>query len=155
MAPSTARTRTAHLTHPSAGAPARRRAARHGATALIACCSLLLAACGGDAPSGPVGPGPEVPEGAADASFVSLDAIPEEIEAAIADAAERFGVPEEEVAVAAAVRVTWADGALGCPVDGVMYTQALVPGYLLTLEVEGRRHAYHGADGRAPFLCER
>lgn len=134
---------------------ARGRTVRRGATALVACCSLLIAACGDDTPAGPTGPGPDVPEGAADATFVSLDAIPSEIEAAIADAAERLGVPEAEVAVAAAVRVTWADGSLGCPVDGVMYTQALVPGYLLTLEVEGRRYAYHGADGRSPFLCER
>jgi hypothetical protein len=96
-----------------------------------------------------------VPAGAAEASFVSLDAVPEAVEAAIADASERFGVPEEEVAVAGALRVTWSDGALGCPVDGTMYTQALVPGYLLTIEVAGQRVEYHGADGQAPFLCER
>lgn len=123
------------------------------ATIVALGCALLLAACGGD--DEPASPGPTPPPGAAEASFVSLDALPEEIAAAIADASQRFDVPEAEVAVAGALRVTWADGSLGCPEEGMMYTQALVPGYLLTLEVAGQRFQYHGADGEAPFLCER
>ncbi len=114
-------------------------------------CGLLLAACGGDLAGDP---GPAVPDGAAEATFVSLDALPQEVELAIADAAERFDVPEEEVAVASALRVAWADGSLGCPEDGMMYTQAQVDGYLLTLEVNGERVGYHGANGQPPFLCE-
>jgi hypothetical protein len=34
------------------------------------------------------------------------------------------------------------------------YTQALIPGYRLVLEVAGRRIAYHGAGGEPPFPCE-
>ena len=127
---------------------------RHARMALAACCALVLTACGG-ADDTPATPGPALPPGAAEASFVSLDAVPGEVEAAIIDAAERFGVAEHEVAVAGALRVTWADGALGCPEPDTMYTQALVPGYLLTLEVAGARVNYHGADGQAPFLCDR
>jgi hypothetical protein len=123
-------------------------------TVLVTGCAVVLSACGASDDT-PAGPGPDVPAGAAEASFVSLDAVPEAVEAAIADASERFGVPEEEVAVAGALRVTWSDGSLGCPEDGTMYTQALVPGYLLTIEVAGQRVEYHGADGQAPFLCER
>ena len=120
----------------------------------VACCALALAACGGAADA-PASDGPTPPDGAVEASLVSLDALPGEIEAAIADAAARFGVSEDEVAVAGALRVTWSDGSLGCPEPDTMYTQALVPGYLLTLEVAGERYAYHGANGDAPFLCER
>jgi len=127
---------------------------RHAGVALAACCALVLTACGG-ADDTPATPGPALPPGAAEASFVTLDAVPGEVEAAIIDAAERFGVAEHEVAVAGALRVTWADGALGCPEPDTMYTQALVPGYLLTLEVGGQRVDYHGADGQAPFLCDR
>jgi hypothetical protein len=122
-------------------------------TVAVLGCALLMTACGGD--DAPSGEGPTPPPGAADASLVSLDALPDAVAAAIADAAERFGVPESEVAVAGALRVTWADGSLGCPEPDTMYTQALVPGYLLTLEVEGRRVEYHGAEGEPPFLCER
>jgi hypothetical protein len=127
-------------------------------TAVAACCALLLTACGTDAGDGMTdgsGPAPTPPAGAAEASLVSLDALSDEVAAAIADASERFGVPPSEVAVAGALRVVWSDGALGCPAPGMMYTQALVDGYQLTLEVDGRRVAYHGEDGRPPFLCER
>jgi hypothetical protein len=119
--------------------------------ALVLGCGLILAACGGELADEP---GPEVPERAAEATFVSLDAVPEAVEFAIADAAERFGVAESEVAVAGALRVVWSDGSLGCPEDGMMYTQALIDGYLLTLEVNGERFDYHGANGQPPFLCE-
>ena len=120
---------------------------------LAVSCALVLAACSGD-DTGDETPGATPPPGAAEATFVSLDALPEEVEAAISDAAVRFGVPESEVAVAGALRVVWSDGSLGCPEDGMMYTQALVDGYLLTLEVDGQRVEYHGADGDTPFLCE-
>lgn len=115
-------------------------------------CAAVLAACGGDDVNGPT---PAVPEGAAEASLLSLDAITAEVEAAIADAAVRFDVAESEVAVAGALRVVWSDGSLGCPEEDTMYTQALVDGYLLTLEVGGQRVAYHGENGQPPFLCER
>jgi hypothetical protein len=124
-------------------------------TALAVGCLVVLSACGGDAADEPGPAVPAVPEGAAEASIVSLDAVPDEVQAAIADASMRFGVPESEVAVAGALRVVWSDGSLGCPEDGMMYTQALVDGYRLTLEVDGRRVEYHGQNGQPPFLCER
>ena len=128
-------------------------------TLLAVGCALVLGACGTQSDDGAGvdggASGTTTPDGAAEASFVSLDALDDEVQAAIADAAGRFGVPEAEVAVAGALDVVWADGSLGCPDDDMVYTQALVDGYLLTLEVEGRRLAYHGEDGQPPFLCER
>jgi hypothetical protein len=122
--------------------------------AVVVASALALGGCTGeDAPG--AGGSPDRPEGAAEAAFVSLDELADEVAAAITDASERFGVPESDVAVAGALRVVWADGSLGCPEEGMMYTQALVDGYQLTLEVSGRRVAYHGEDGRPPFLCER
>lgn len=114
--------------------------------------AVVLGACGGD--EAPSGSSPATPDGAVEAAVVSLDDFTVEVETAIADAAVRFGVPESEVAVAGALRVVWSDGSLGCPEDGMMYTQALVDGYLLTLEVDGSRIRYHGADGQPPSLCE-
>lgn len=120
---------------------------------MTAGCVVVLAACAGD-DTVAAAPEPTPPLGAAEATLVSLDALTDEVETAIADAAARFGVPEAEVAVAGALRVVWSDGAIGCPEDGMLYTQALVDGYLLTLEIDGRRVAFHGADGVPPFLCE-
>lgn len=119
---------------------------------------VVLSACTGavddrDDPAG--GAGAATPAGATEATFVSLDTLTDEVQAAIADASARFRVPEAEVAVAGALDVVWADGSLGCPEPDMAYTQALVDGYLLTLEVGGDRVSYHGEDGRPPFLCER
>jgi predicted Mrr-cat superfamily restriction endonuclease len=142
MKPSRAVSRSTH-------SPSRTRLV--GAALTVA---LVIAACGAeDTGSAPL-PAGELPAFASSASVASLDDLTEEVESAIADAAERFDVDPMVVAVAGALRVTWSNGALGCPEDGMMYTEALVDGYLLTLEVDGRRVAYHGADGQPPFFCE-
>jgi hypothetical protein len=96
-----------------------------------------------------------VPDGAVEAALVSSTELAPQIEAASADAAARSGIDASEVALAGALLVTWSDGSLGCPSEGSKYTQALVEGYLLTLEVRGERVAYHGALGQDPFLCDR
>ncbi|MEJ7720727.1 MAG: hypothetical protein WKF58_09900 [Ilumatobacteraceae bacterium] len=41
-------------------------------------------------------------------------------------------------------RVTWRDGSLGCPKQGELYTQALVPGRRVILRAGGSELAYHG-----------
>ena len=69
-------------------------------------CTLVLAACAADDPSGTASdpsPGPTPPPGAAESTLVALDLLPSEVQAAITDAATRFDVPESEVAVAGAV----------------------------------------------------
>lgn len=128
----------------------RPRTRRIGAALTVA---LVIAACGADDTGSAPLPVGELPAFASTASVASLDDLTEEVESAIADAAERFDVDPMVVAVAGALRVTWSNGALGCPEDGMMYTEALVDGYLLTLEVDGQRVAYHGADGQPPFFC--
>lgn len=69
------------------------------------------------------------------------------------DLAERLGVDLADIEVAAYETVIWRDGSLGCPQPGMMYTQALVDGYLIQLVVDGQAYNYHGANGRDPFLC--
>lgn len=139
--------------------PARVRRARLLGMTLVSV--LLVTACASEddamtPPSAPIGGGAlEVPPGASDAALLATEEIVPQIEMAIADAAERFGVPPESVAVARSLKVSWSDGSLGCPQEGMMYTQALVDGYLLTLEAAGQRYDYHGAMGGDPSLCER
>lgn len=111
---------------------------------------------GSDEDFGPAGEAPGAvppPAGAVDARIASLDDLTAEVEAALANASARSGVPAEAIAVASALWVTWSDGSLGCPQPDMAYTMALVPGYLLELEVDGERVAYHGAAGEDPFPC--
>ena len=130
------------------------------AVALLVAGALTVAGCADDDTAGSDADGGivaevEAPEGAAEATLVSLDGLADEVEAAIADAAAHFGVPEAEVAVAGALDVVWSDGSLGCPEEGVLYPQVLTDGYQLTLEVDGRRITYHGADDGPPLRCDR
>ncbi|MCW5849829.1 MAG: hypothetical protein KIT87_07075 [Anaerolineae bacterium] len=61
---------------------------------------------------------------------------------------------EEDIRVLMAVEMTWNDGSLGCPEPGMMYTQALVPGYRIVLESGGVQYDYHGAKTGKPRLCQ-
>jgi hypothetical protein len=79
---------------------------------------------------------PSLPAGLTEADLVSL------VELASTDA----GVQLDEIRVVTAAAVTWSDGSLGCPEDGQMYTQALVPGYRVILDVAGEELAYHASE---------
>jgi hypothetical protein len=73
--------------------------------------------------------------------------------AAVDDAARRSGKPRDAVKIVAAEAVTWSDGSLGCPEPGVLYTQALVSGYRIVVEVAGRQLEYHAGIQGPPKLC--
>ncbi len=75
------------------------------------------------------------------------------VQAARADAAQRSGLPAAQLPLVAAESVTWADGSLGCPVPGRLYTQALVPGYRVTLRVGGQAWTYHAGERAGLVLC--
>lgn len=64
-----------------------------------------------------------------------------------------MGVSAAAVALVSADRVIWADGSLGCPQPGVMYTMALVPGYRVQLHVNGAQLDYHVSQRGALSLC--
>lgn len=90
-----------------------------------------------------------LPTGAVDPAVLEQP----EVRAAVAAEAERRGVAEEAVTVAGYAEVTWSDGSLGCPKPGMMYTQALVPGYELILEVDGQLASYHAGQGKTFSYC--
>lgn len=73
---------------------------------------------------------------------------------AIADLAYRLGISGDEITLVAQEEVVWRDGSIGCPQPGMSYTQALVDGSRIELEVDGDQYSYHQAAGRAPFWCE-
>jgi hypothetical protein len=72
------------------------------------------------------------------------------VAAAIEDTAARENVTADQVVVAAWSPVTWSDGSLGCPQEGMSYTQALVEGELLILRTGSGIFQYHARTG-GPF----
>jgi hypothetical protein len=50
--------------------------------------------------------------------------------------------------------VDWPDGSLGCPRKGMAYTQAIVPGWRLTLSFRGWSWQVH-TGGRQAVICRR
>ena len=117
---------------------------RRRSAATFALGLAVLAACAAEPPSEPppvAGPG---------STLTGLDAV---VEAAIVDAATRSGLGRDEIRLLSAEAVTWGDGSLGCPEPGMMYTQALVPGYRVRLEAGGRVLDYHSSTRGPPMPC--
>jgi hypothetical protein len=80
--------------------------------------------------------------------------VPDEfLEPVIAEAAELAGVDPADTRVVTAQEMQWPDGSLGCAEPGMMYTQAIVPGYWVVIEAGGEGYDYR-LDDRGRFrLC--
>ena len=111
--------------------------------ATLACAGCASSGMGPSAsvPSMPPSPGdsialPAPPDGLTEAELVSLVDL----------TSAETGVQLDEIRVVTAEAVTWSDGSLGCPEDGQAYTQALVPGYRVVLDVAGAEVAYHASE---------
>ena len=76
------------------------------------------------------------------------------IEKAKADLANRLAVSTNEISLIEATSVTWPDSSLGCPQEGMVYTQVLTPGYLILLEHGGTTFEYHASSGDTIVTCE-
>lgn len=71
-----------------------------------------------------------------------------------ADARQRAGGDAARLTVRPAEEVVWSDGALGCPQPGRMYTQALVPGWRVRIDVAGAPVlTYHASQRGQWLLC--
>jgi hypothetical protein len=82
--------------------------------------------------------------------------VPEELLRAIVDdLVARLEVVAAAIDVVRAESIVWPDGSLGCPQPGFSYTQALVPGYWVVLEVGSQEYDYRAGAGAHFVLCER
>jgi hypothetical protein len=76
------------------------------------------------------------------------------LEDILADVVERTGVAREAVVIIRDQAVMWSDGSLGCPQPGVFYTQALVPGYRVVLQVSEVEYDYRASERGYFLLCQ-
>jgi hypothetical protein len=64
------------------------------------------------------------------------------------EAAKLANVAREQLVVVRAEAVVWNDGSLGCPEPGFEYTQALVNGYWVVIQIAGQTYDFRaGRDG--------
>ena len=159
-----------------------RRTAAGGRLLPLLATVLVLAACGSPAPPGETGgpgasgsspsgatpsatpsgstrgsvtpsPGPTSGTGSAP-ELTRPTGVPQPVWAAVlADLATRTGGPPTSVTVVRAESVGWNDGSLGCPQPGTVYTQALVDGYHVVLDVGGQEYDYRVGSGATVKLC--
>ncbi|PDW03149.1 hypothetical protein CJ255_10275 [Candidatus Viridilinea mediisalina] len=116
-------------------------------------CGAGTAAPNGPTPADPTLPPVEQPQEAVPAPITS-ELPPEWLDAMIADLAAQQGVDPEQVSLAEVEFVTWPDGALGCPQEGMFYPQVLIDGFRAVLVADGVEYAYHG-DLQGGFVyCE-
>ncbi len=69
--------------------------------------------------------------------------VPQEILDAVLDQAATLAhVSLGELTIVRAEPRVWNDGSLGCPQPGEMYTQALIEGYWVVVEVAGNEYDF-------------
>lgn len=76
------------------------------------------------------------------------------LDSILKDLAGKTGASISDMVVIQSQAVVWNDGSLGCPKPGVLYTQALVNGYWIILEIAGQRFDYRAVNTGYFFLCE-
>lgn len=124
--------------------PRPRDRVRSQARSAIAAAAVLLAACA------PVASQTAPPPKEAVVAIVNLQSVTQE---ALADASRLTGVERGKLVVVEAQAVTWQDGSIGCPQEGMQYTMALVPGYRVRIQAGDRLLDYHASSRGSPVLC--
>lgn len=79
--------------------------------------------------------------------------VPASVQAAVDDLASDLDVPAAAIQAGPLEPVTWSNGALGCPEQGMSYTEALTDGYRVVLTVDGEQYHYHAGTDEELFYC--
>jgi len=79
--------------------------------------------------------------------------LQQQVDFARSDLAKTRGIDPASIGVAEARNITWRSGAIGCPKPDMFYTQALVPGTLIVLQVGRKTFLYHARRDGQPFRC--
>lgn len=83
----------------------------------------------------------------------SLPTESDQVSAAIADLARHLQIEPQVIELVEVRHVQWADGSLGCPQYGEVYTQAIIDGSQVMLQVDGRVYDYRADATGNVRLC--
>lgn len=138
---------------------------RHRSVSAALLAAAIAASCAmagdQDKPSGAIKATPprlpaQVPSSAPpQGKLVTAEVPPDLIEKVRADLAQRVGIAASAAKVVRAESIEWPNGALGCAEPGKMYTQAIVPGYVVELEHAGKTYSYHASKNGYFTLCDK
>jgi hypothetical protein len=117
--------------------------------------SLAALVLGGCYPSQPIAQEPLVLPTQGDNSQMTPIApgLQDLVEKSKEDLAKRLSITVAEINLAEAAEVIWPDSSLGCPQEGMLYTQVLTPGYLILLEYANNKYEYHAGRGPDFIFC--
>ncbi|MBI5290504.1 MAG: hypothetical protein HY872_01340 [Chloroflexi bacterium] len=102
----------------------------------------LMVACGAATPASTLPPPPDAGPAPTTTAVPPADLTPAQL-AAMDALSTALGFPLSQIKVTATEPVDWPDGCLGVPRIGMPCSQAVTPGFRITLEAEGRRYEYH------------
>jgi len=86
-------------------------------------------------------------------STPDLETTPQPVKIAIQDLASRLDLDPELITLISMNPVLWPDSSLGCPQEGMMYTQVETEGFLIWLEAEDSLYRYHSDTTGEVVLC--
>lgn len=118
---------------------------------------VVVAACSASVGvgSGSIGPSAASPDDSGEPGTSGDASLPASIiDPIVADAAAGLGVDPSALKIVAAEARTYGDSSLGCPRPGEMYTQAVVDGYQVIVEVNGTQIDYRGSEPGRFRICE-
>jgi hypothetical protein len=69
--------------------------------------------------------------------------------------ARDLGVPVKEIMLSEVKKVQWRDASLGCPKPGIDYVRVETPGYMISLEMDGKTYNYHTDETKRVVRCVR
>ena len=95
--------------------------------------------------------GVEPPEDSQLVGWPEADAM---LDTALEDLAARLKVETVAIDIVRVEAVTWSSGAIGCPEQGMSYTQALVDGLRIELTSDGTSYWYHQGGSQPIQYCE-
>jgi hypothetical protein len=96
----------------------------------------------------------DIPNMAPFLSTPSAPGLPNLIEKAKEDLAQRLSISVDQINGIDVKSVIWSNSSLGCPQPGMLYAEVLTPGYLILLNANGQDYEYHAGKGSDIFLCE-
>lgn len=75
------------------------------------------------------------------------------MEAVVLNLTRHLDTQANAISVVSTESVTWPNGGLGCPEEGMAYAEVMVEGSRITLEAGGQTYTYHTSSGGEFVLC--